>query len=407
MAKKIFQRLFGCIILILVLQIVMVLLDKASPMSILFHQTIIYTLRTLVIGWFVLALLLDIIFIKSRKVKRTGWLAIALLFVVITVGEFFSASWMKHPDRIPGGMLTGYRCLYAHNYMNVIQIIPECSEYDTACYYNLKAHNTCTYSNVEFSNAFITNAKGFRDDDASLVKPEVICLGDSYIMGWGVNQQETIPAVLEKLTGKKVLNAGMSSFGTAREMMRFATLDTSALQYLVIQYCPNDNDENKVYIEHNNYLPISSQASYDSLKFKSNWNKRYFPGKYFLIAAKHQVKESIKSMMGKPPSIIGLPIEYPRDAKWFLDILKVSPVNFHKTKTLVFVGVDLAGQNKDFKNAVDKLLQEPAYKDHFGGNLQVVDVSGLLTKDDYYILDGHFNKSGHQKIAQELATYIH
>jgi hypothetical protein len=406
MAKRIIQRLFACIILVLLLQVVMALFDKMSPMSILFHQTIIYTLRTLVVAWFVLALLLDIIFIKSKRPKKTGWLAIGIMLVVITIGELVSVSWMKHPARIPGSLLTGYRLLYFHNEVNVIQIIPECSEYSSTSYYNLKPHVTCTCSNVEFSNVFTTNSQGMRDDDSSLVKPAIICLGDSYMMGWGVNQHETIPALLEKQTGKRVLNAGMSSFGTSREMTRFAALDTSALQYLVMQYCTNDNHENKVYIEHNYHLPISLQASYDSLRFKNAWNKKYFPGKYFLIASRYQLKTTLQPLLGKAPSNIGVPVEYPRDAKWFLDILKVSVVNFKKTKMLVFVGAGLAEQNKDFKTAVDKLLEEPAYKEHFAGNLQVIDVSALLTKDDYYILDEHWNKNGHSKIAGELARYI-
>lgn len=406
MAKKIFQRLFIVIILVLVIQVVRVLLDKMSPMSILFHASVLGALRVLLIIWFFLSLLLDIIFRKSNKVKKTGLLATGIIVLIVTVGELFSVSWVNHPDRIPKSLLQGYRLLYAHNLTNVIQIIPECSEYDSAFYYNLKPNNNCTFTNVEFSNPYTTNSKGFRDDDSALSQPEVICLGDSYIMGWGVNQNETVPAVLEAGTGKKVLNAGMSSFGTAREVKRLKTLDTTAMKYLVVQYCPNDNEENKAAIDHGGILPISSEASYDSLKFKSDWNKKYFPGKYFIIATQHLLKEKIKSMLGKPPSIIGLPVEPARDAKMFLDLMKAAPVNYQKTKVIVWEAVELAHVNHLFVNEVNKLLQQPGYKEFFAGNLVTVDLTGKLDKSDYYIFDGHLRASGHQKIAAAIAKEI-
>lgn len=406
MIKKLFRRLFVVIIVFLVLQIVRVLLDRQSPNSVLFHQSLVAALQTLTIVWFVLAFLLDLVFIKSTKVKKTGLISLAIMVVVITIGEIFAFSWIKHPERIPHSMQTGYKMLYAHNYGQVIQIVPECSEYDADFFYNLRPDNTCTFSNIEFSNQFTTNSRGFRDDDSSLVKPEVICLGDSYMMGWGVDQQEAIPAQIEKLTGKKTLNAAMSSFGTAREMMRYRTLDTSAVNYIVIQYCTNDNEENKSYTDHNNKLPISSRASYDSLRVKNDWNKKYFPGKYFVLSTKYLMKEKIKSWMGKPPSVIGLPVEYPRDARMFLDIVKVMPVNFQKTKIIVIEGIDVAHRNNTFKTEVEKLLQEPVYKDHFGNSLQVIDIASLLTEKDFFIIDGHFNAVAHRKVAEAIAKQM-
>jgi hypothetical protein len=296
--------------------------------------------------------------------------------------------------------------LYAHNYGQVIQIVPECSQYDSSFYYNLIPNNTCTFSNVEFANKFSANSRGFRDDDSSLVKPEIICLGDSYMMGWGVDQDQSVPARLEQLTGRRTLNAAMSSFGTPRELMRYRTLDTSAVRYLVIQYCTNDNEENQAYLGNNRVLKISSQASYDSLRFKNEWNKKYFPGKYFVLASKYQAKETLKSLMGKPPSNIGMPIEYPRDAKMFLDILKDFPLNFQKTKVLVFEGIDVDHRNNDFKNAVEALLKEPVYRSHFGDAVRVVDVASQMQPEDFYILDGHFRAVAHEKIAKELAKVM-
>ncbi|WP_127126332.1 SGNH/GDSL hydrolase family protein [Pseudoflavitalea rhizosphaerae] len=406
MIKKSVQRLFVVIIIILVVKILGVVLTKSSPNGILFYQSLTSVLTTLTLAWWVLALLLDLVFIKSKKSRPTAWISLGVLAVIVTIGELFAASWIKHPEKIPGSFRTGFKWLYAHNYGQVIQIVPECSEYDSAFYYNLIPDNTCTFSNVEFANKFSANSRGFRDDDSSLVKPEIICLGDSYMMGWGVDQDQSVPARLEQLTGKRTLNAAMSSFGTPRELMRYRTLDTSAVKYLVIQYCSNDNEENQAYLGNNHVLKISSRASYDSLRFKNEWNKKYFPGKFFVLASKYQAKETLKSLMGKPPSNIGMPIEYPKDAKMFLDILKDFPVDFQKTKVLVFEGIDVDHRNNDFKNAVEALLKEPGYKSHFGDAVRVIDVASLLQPEDFYILDGHFRAVAHEKVAKELAKVM-
>lgn len=404
--KKIFRRLFWVIIGWLVLQIVRVVLDRQSPYSVSFHQTLVSTLQMLMLVWFVLTIVIDLVLIKKKTPKRSGLWSVIIMIVVITVGELFAGSWLHHPERIPHTMRDAYKKLYVFHYWNVIQVWPECSEYDSNFYYNLRPNNTCTFSNIEFSNEYTTNSKGFRDDDSSLVQPQIICVGDSYMLGWGVDQQQALPAQLEQLTGKKTLNAAMSSFGTAREMMRYRLLDTSAVQYLVIQYCNNDNEENKSYFDHHNKLPISSRATYDSLKTKQEWSKIYFPGKYFLLSTKYWVKEKIQAKMGKPPAnIAGLQLDYERDTRMFLDILKSFPINFQRTKIIVMEGLDGAYVS-GFKGTVEKVMEEPAFRSYFGKNIRVLDVQSLLQPDDYYILDGHFKATAHKKIAAAIAKEI-
>lgn len=38
---------------------------------------------------------------------------------------------------------------------------------------------------------------GLRDSNAALNQPEIICIGDSHTMGWGVEQEETFPKLLD------------------------------------------------------------------------------------------------------------------------------------------------------------------------------------------------------------------
>src|SRR5687767_5171549 len=127
--KKIFRRLFWVIIGWLVLQIVRVVLDRQSPYSVSFHQTLMGTLQMLLLVWFVLAAVIDLVLIKKTP-KRSGLWSVIIMIVVITVGELFASSWLHHPERIPHTMRDAYKKLYVFHHWNVIQVSPECSEYD-------------------------------------------------------------------------------------------------------------------------------------------------------------------------------------------------------------------------------------------------------------------------------------
>ena len=67
-------------------------------------------------------------------------------------------------------------------------------------------------------------------------------------MGWGVDENETFASLLEQNLKLRVLNASISSYGTARQIELLNSLDVSNLEYLIIQYCKNDFNENKTYL---------------------------------------------------------------------------------------------------------------------------------------------------------------
>ena len=147
---------------------------------------------------------------------------------------------------------------------DIVQFNNNCSQYDARLYYKLKP-GECDFKNIEFSTKLFINKHGLRDDEESLIKPEIIVLGDSHAMGFGVEQQQTFANLLEKNLATKVLNAGISSYGSAREFLMLQDLDKKALKYLVIQYCNNDYSENKEFVDNNFSLKISSKASYEAL----------------------------------------------------------------------------------------------------------------------------------------------
>jgi hypothetical protein len=132
---------------------------------------------------------------------------------------------------------------------------------------------------------YAINSLGVRDDEAALNNPEIVVVGDSQAMGWAVGKEQTFSALIGKETGKKVLNTGVSSYGTAREMIMLNRVARGRLKYLIIQYSDNDYDENR-YFAGNNQMNISSAEKYQQVcRFHQN-NTRYYPGKHLLTLFK-------------------------------------------------------------------------------------------------------------------------
>lgn len=142
-----------------------------------------------------------------------------------------------------------------------IQLRTDCARPDDELFYTLKP-GECVFASPEFSDAYRINRLGVRDDAVSLDRPEIVVLGDSHAMGWGVGQDEAFPQVLERATRRKVLNLGVSSYGTWRETRMLARADRSAMKVLVIQHCPNDAIENAVRARG---LPRPPTPSWESL----------------------------------------------------------------------------------------------------------------------------------------------
>ncbi|HLG40247.1 MAG TPA: hypothetical protein VI461_11285, partial [Chitinophagaceae bacterium] len=244
---KVIRNILYFLGVLLLLQAIKALLGKSGFVSYFFWAMILSCLQYLLIAGSILILLVAWLFQKKFSGKKK-WMVSGGIVLAIFIGlESLFTFWLNHPKYIPGFMESSYKFYYDSYDRRVIQFERDHAGYDSSLFYKLKQSAVFNYKNREFDNAFITNSLGTRDDENSLLAPEVICLGDSYIMGWGVDQQESVPQQLEKLSGMKVLNAGISSYGTAREMILLNKINTSALTFLIIQYCENDTQENDAY----------------------------------------------------------------------------------------------------------------------------------------------------------------
>jgi hypothetical protein len=323
---------------------------------------------------------------------KTVYINIISFLFLAGLLEAFLYFGLAHPRFIPSFLLPLYRKIYLHNDRNVIQY-SACARYDSALFYTLKPGN-CTFTNREFAVDVFVNSSGLRDDEQSLNAPSIIMAGDSYTMGWGVGQHETYSTHLENRLGVPVLNTGISSYGTARELLMLARLDTRNLRHLVIQYHMSDYAENQTFIENNFSLPIRSEFYYDSVKQKSQ--SKYFPFKLIYSASSLVGRRFFRS--GDEPK----PDKF-TEADAFLKAIEHSSQDFSKTELLVFTLDNYDNLNEGFLDQVDLLKKTSAYE-HL--KITTMRLKDTLDQTDFYILDDHLNAAGHEKIARRLAHHL-
>ncbi|MDA8123583.1 MAG: hypothetical protein M0009_00115 [Deltaproteobacteria bacterium] len=339
---------------------------------------------------------------RAVKVILFNILAIALLLALFEGTMYLlvhTPALLKH---CPKGIRNSIGYLYNVGDRKVIQFTPECAQYDPGLGYTLKPGH-CVFSGAEFRNRYDINSLGLRDEEKALRQPEVIVAGDSYAMGWGVDQEETFARVLGKKTGLKVLNAGVASYGTAREMLSLGRLETGRLKYLIVQYCENDFDENREFLNQGNRLKTMSAEEYAGYRALNNEAKGYYPGKYLALkiakkrnelrkpAAKKEAKEPAKTNRD--------------DVDLFLNALMNGPRDLSQVQIIVFDAVGKGDFDRPFIGKLAERIRGGQYPAYIR-NIIPLDITKVITKEQYYVLDDHWRKAGHGAIAEALATII-
>jgi len=401
--QKVLRNFLNLVIILLVIEVIKRSIEKTNLVSGFFISVVLTSVQMTIVLAFLFIPLLFRVCKKAVNQPKKAWGGAVLLFIIgFGCTEALCTSWFHHPEHVPAFMKDAYALYYEFYGRNIIQFDSKCSAYNPQLFYTLKPNSRFSFSNAEFNTRYRTNSMGVRDDESSLNKPDVICLGDSFTMGWGVEQDSTFSQRLEKVSGEKILNTGISSYGTAREIMNLSRFDTSSLKYLVVQYCENDYEENELYLENHFVLKISSQQKYDSIVKTKEISSVYYPGKRFL----NVLQLWIKLRVNKIVHVFPLDNENTIDeesirvqAKSFLNVLGRAGIEFSKRKIIVLYPTPNFSLNRSFERITDSLIHESPYKERFGNNINILKLSELLQPDDYYMLDTHLNNKGHRKVA--------
>lgn len=321
------------------------------------------------------------------------------VFFSLALAEGFFALLLSRPALIasmPRNLLSHLRTYYLHHDRTLVQAMPECARYDPGLFYTLRP-GSCRFQAREFDVEIRVNSAGLRDDEQSLLAPDVIVAGDSFAMGWGVGQDEAFPQLVEKQSGLRVLNAGIPSFGSVREMRLLDRLDVSHLRYLLIQYDDNDEPENTEFFRRDNNLMISPEAVYADVQRKAR-RHRYWLGKATF--------EILKGILHPEPLPKAAEVTPKQEARVFVNaVLHATRVDLSNVQVIVFELDPYDVSRDEFEMA---LLRETALEGHkpFVRGMRVLDLRGQIGPEDYYQLDDHLRPRGHAKLARLLAEEL-
>ncbi len=262
-----------------------------------------------------------------------------------------------------------------------------CAQADKVLGYKFK-YGDCNFKNFEFDTLlkFDENGALVNRDLKLISQSDVIVVGDSHAMGWGVDFNQTFSYLLNNL-GYNVSNLSMSSYGTEQEILsainskKFLSADA-----VVIQYCENDISKNKKKID--DYVIQEFDYYSEIEKRELNFIKK------IQNAARFYFNEwNLASFFGFPihflKSFYKKPHTYSTDAaehkKYIKEIL--SRYDLLNDKNIIIFYSNAHG--KKFIN------WNEVY-----GNIKFVDLN--LDQNHYFQIDDHLNKEGHKYISFQI-----
>ncbi len=407
------RKIVLAVCLIILLALLKILFARLLPHSLVFHYNAISCLQLLLLLWAVITGLLESTIWKDRPTPAARRKSLISFLAITFLAETTCLLLLHHPKAIPRPLLNTFRYYYNNYDRDILQYNKIISRYDPTLFYRMIGNNRSLFSNIEFSDSIVTDSNGMRNDSQAAGKAAILCLGDSYTLGWGLQQNESYPARLQDILQKPVLNTGMSSYGTIREVASVRPLEKSGVSTIVIQYCNNDAGENQAYTNDHFHLNVSPETAYDSAVDFLHWSNLYFPGKCVCTLTKYFLGEQLGAWLKRAAagsrnqtSDQAAEVEgYHSEARWFIDILKHSGWDLGRIHVFVFDICDYQELTGKFVSALEQELTKPEntmLKDH----IHPLHIEQLLTPEDYYILDEHVRPSGAAKLARFVAGAI-
>ena len=286
------------------------------------------------------------------------------------------------------------RKMYYFNTVNYWQTQRSCVRYDNHLLY--VPSKGCTFINPEFSTRLIFSEDGrVIYSNFNKMGPPILVLGDSITMGWGVNNTETYSYLMGLSTSVPILNLGVSSYGTARELLRASRHSSFRdTKCLLIQYHWNDLEENQQYLTPKGIPPPTREQFQLLLEHRP---KRLSFLQVLANTARYILRHPLDlytDLIGRPrvwtnEEIFGYePVNFRTHADYFLQVIGKFPEVRQKT-VFVIAGAGISGE---FASALLARPNRPT-------NVIPIEVD---VGANFYTLDMHPNKFGHQKIAAQI-----
>ena len=277
-----------------------------------------------------------------------------------------------------------------------------CTQYDEDLLYRPK-DGACRFANLEFETN-VTFDSFARLDEIKQHRINILVIGDSHAMGWGVNDTDTFAYRLEQQLNVNVVNAAVSSYGTARQFQFAEKFHRREYDLIIIQYCDNDFGENFNFLANSISYP-RPRALFETMR---NATPLKIPS-MFSVALNSYISlyEKFKAVLFQNKQVdivstthsISGPVPRPIDKQnWLthndslLRIVRKFRPQFGNPPVLVTYA---NSHNWTFLNFPEHQTEDDI---HF--------LAPRLSDRDYYVLDAHMNQRGHARLADSLTEYI-
>ena len=299
-------------------------------------------------------------------------------YISLKKNKVFNILWIK----------TVQKKIYFGGIRNIWQYNHNCSQYDINLLYK-PAIGECAFSNPEFNTKinFDEHRRLNGVDDKINTKDRLIALtGDSLAMGWGVNDDQTFSYHLQKSLKRKVLNLGVSSYGTVRELKKIkAHKYYEQFDTIVIQYNLNDLGENKNLKDDK----VFSKKYYNEvfLSGDKEINKIYFFLRYYI-------------------KTLGLLFTEIIDLIFKEDNLEKHDLSLHLSYLDKVIRRNFVSENK---RIIVLFIVEPHFKMININKYNVANFEFLMLNSNqshYFKIDDHLNSTGHRYVGKKLHKYL-
>jgi len=280
----------------------------------------------------------------------------------------------------------------------------------------LRPNNRSSFKMLEFDTTVVTNSMGLRDNEVNFTKPRIICLGDSFTFGFGVENEETFCSALERLFEGKYdfLNAGFADGFAPDTYALWLSRYVKEFSPVAIIACLFQND--MVEVNANTWLRHGQVMTLDDQELPDKIEKKGFiiteDGAGIRDSPIAKLPPSIRRLIKRSYLIAFLRDRFLHDIEWqawsyrahgdqpqqegkfirSLDLLREATGD----RFFAFYLIPAPGQTS-FSHMDEVVIR-------YGATHQVPVFSNFadFTKADYFQLDSHFLPGGHLKAARYL-----
>lgn len=323
--------------------------------------------------------------------------------------------------------------------------------YDPVIGIKLMPNKCSRHISSEYNTKFCSNAEGFRDADHAVLKEDsvtrIAIFGDSFVIAREVEEKERFTNLIgnsiEQKCGKKIeiMNFGIAGQGTAGQLLTFNHFAKKYNpDYTILIMAEDDIADNYLPLEDRNYVPTYKLNQAGELEYVSFKKAPIISNP--ILRSSQKIFSNIFSLAGKNFRVFsrllkgregGLPkyihVYSPNDSEDFQiawDIERRLLIKFKKEVESIgseFIVIWMFSENQvtnfqDYSDAqivqsfdvtkpstrVGGILKELniAYIDLF--NNIYPNLNNIKSKDLFFKYSNHFNKKGHQFIANLIVS---